>query len=421
MMLSEPPSRYTAGPAVQSMSLENYKGILLCDRPAAAAKGQVSGDGHMPFLPAGRGDERHVGLQPSIEQRSRFELSRSLRQSHKIQKPSVLTRHKKWLYSFASAVKQMQLDKVENQLNDAESQKLLRDAQAEERRERALAISHTEKTGEPAKATAASPAAADEQVATVAAAKPGAKPAAAKKIVKTKKDTKPKPKWAMTEEEALDAELNDTQRLIDFAQHLDYDQFINDYEVKEALAIMRDRVKEIATEKGLDLAEVAADEADDEESVADSNVTESMTAKEKRRVEKAKNPKIHAMAPGFVADAEWDSNVSVTQKLRNALSGDALELADRILAASTSMRQIHTKQTLARLLQDVTLRSADRHANASKVPPMPAVQPPVVSTLAAESQAGGNIIQQQKRVLLELRKSKDHVQNMPYMYRCPSI
>eukprot|EP00662_Eupelagonemidae_sp_cell21_P050924 gene50924-27763_t len=62
--------------------------------------------------------------------------------------------------------------------------------------------------------------------------------------------------------------MQDAQKLVDFAMNLDYDKwnteavpcpwtetrrkFIEDYEVREALSIMRERVEEIADEQGLD-------------------------------------------------------------------------------------------------------------------------------------------------------------------------
>ena len=59
------------------------------------------------------------------------------------------------------------------------------------------------------------------------------------------KKGKGKPAWATTEkqqEDAKDAEIDD---LIEFAYDLDYEQYMEDYEVRQALAIIKDRVNEI--------------------------------------------------------------------------------------------------------------------------------------------------------------------------------
>lgn len=56
---------------------------------------------------------------------------------------------------------------------------------------------------------------------------------------------KTRPAWAVTkkmEEEEKEKEVDD---LIEFAYDLDYEKFMEDYEVRQALAIIQDRVKEI--------------------------------------------------------------------------------------------------------------------------------------------------------------------------------
>merc|ERR1711935_1193347 len=52
----------------------------------------------------------------------------------------------------------------------------------------------------------------------------------------TKKAKKSKkPKWALTEQENEDVEELEVDDLLDFAENLDYEQYIDDMEVKEAL------------------------------------------------------------------------------------------------------------------------------------------------------------------------------------------
>jgi hypothetical protein len=54
-----------------------------------------------------------------------------------------------------------------------------------------------------------------------------------------------KPAWAQTEgqqEEAKEAEIDE---LLEFAYELDYEKYMEDYEVRQALAIIKDRVNEM--------------------------------------------------------------------------------------------------------------------------------------------------------------------------------
>ena len=69
---------------------------------------------------------------------------------------------------------------------------------------------------------------------------------------------KGKPAWAHTAaqvEEDKEAEIDD---LLEFAYELDYEKYMEDYEVRQALGIIKDRVKEITQED--DWKEKMADE-----------------------------------------------------------------------------------------------------------------------------------------------------------------
>ena len=63
-----------------------------------------------------------------------------------------------------------------------------------------------------------------------------------------KKGAKAKPAWAQTQkqvEEDKEAEIDD---LLEFAYELDYEKYMEDYEVRQALGIIKDRVKELTQE-----------------------------------------------------------------------------------------------------------------------------------------------------------------------------
>ena len=73
-----------------------------------------------------------------------------------------------------------------------------------------------------------------------------------------RKGAKGAPAWAKTQkqvEEDKEAEIDD---LLEFAYELDYEKYMEDYEVRQALGIIKDRVKEITQED--DWKEKMADE-----------------------------------------------------------------------------------------------------------------------------------------------------------------
>ncbi|CCD13059.1 hypothetical protein, unlikely [Trypanosoma congolense IL3000] len=127
-------------------------------------------------------------------------------------------------------------------------------------------------------------------------------------------------------------------------------------------------------------------------------------------------------------DKEWSNSTAIAGVLRQSIMRDALLLAERILASSESMQKIHTKFSLARVLQRCAVCGDD---------PREAMQKPSIGGLGGPKQAprivklhadatglesGTSGAQAgEQRVLLEMQRSKDRTQGLPYLYRCPAI
>lgn len=54
-----------------------------------------------------------------------------------------------------------------------------------------------------------------------------------------------KPAWAVTEKMQEDEKEAEIDELLEFAYELDYEKYMDDYEVRQALAIIKDRVNEV--------------------------------------------------------------------------------------------------------------------------------------------------------------------------------
>ena len=103
------------------------------------------------------------------------------------------------------------------------------------------------------RAAAAAAAAAGRQVRAAAAA------AAAARAPKAAAAAAPKkPAWAMTEAEADEFEDDEADLLVEFAKDLDYDAYIDDLEVRQALSVIRERID---AGKAAEAAAAAVDEA----------------------------------------------------------------------------------------------------------------------------------------------------------------
>ena len=62
---------------------------------------------------------------------------------------------------------------------------------------------------------------------------------------KAGKKGREKPAWAQTEKQQEEAKEAEIDELLEFAYELDYEKYMEDYEVRQALAIIKDRVNEI--------------------------------------------------------------------------------------------------------------------------------------------------------------------------------
>jgi hypothetical protein len=58
-----------------------------------------------------------------------------------------------------------------------------------------------------------------------------------------------KPAWATTEKQLEDEKEKEIDDLIEFAYDLDYEKYLEDFEVRQALSVIKERVNEIKKEK----------------------------------------------------------------------------------------------------------------------------------------------------------------------------
>eukprot|EP01059_Diplonema_ambulator_P021990 TRINITY_DN3661_c0_g1_i1.p1 TRINITY_DN3661_c0_g1~~TRINITY_DN3661_c0_g1_i1.p1 ORF type:complete len:437 (+),score=87.38 TRINITY_DN3661_c0_g1_i1:1209-2519(+) len=430
VMLSEPPMKgYVSGAGGQSRSFENYKGILLCDRPSDHR--MVVGVAEQPFLPPGRaerdlfgmpgrGEEGCLGLQPSHEAVNRNSVAKQSRaENSKNVAPTALSRHRKWLKSLSEATKRLKLDSIEAAINKDTQQKKFQEKERLKRQSFRLAQSqhsgdlHAQAqaamSGTPPAPLNPSPPASSRSEG--AGSLPGISPSSTVGEQKRPKTSKPKPKWAMTEDEAFESEMKDAQKLVDFAANLDFEKFIEDYEIREALSIMRQRVDELEAKK---------EKERDKENVADdqsecSGLQDEMgdTGERLKKMKVQKAGRRHAQAGRHANDKEWDSS-SVVDEVSKLIGDDALRLAEYVLSKSESLKQVHSRQSLARLLQDIAVNK-----NITLPVEMP-VSAEICNPVIADIGANATSLKQ-KRILTDLKNSKDYVQNLPYLYRCPSI
>ena len=63
--------------------------------------------------------------------------------------------------------------------------------------------------------------------------------------MKSKASKKSKPAWATTEKQLEDEKEAEIDELLEFAYELDYDKYMDDFEIRQVFSIIKDRVNEI--------------------------------------------------------------------------------------------------------------------------------------------------------------------------------
>ena len=84
-----------------------------------------------------------------------------------------------------------------------------------------------------------------DQHSAIAASKKGPSTTASRK---GGKKAQGKPAWARTEKQMEEDKEAEIDELLEFAYELDYEKYMDDYEVRQALAIIKDRVNEVTKE-----------------------------------------------------------------------------------------------------------------------------------------------------------------------------
>ena len=418
MMMSERPSNggSLGGGASAGVSIGNYKGVMLCNRPfggvaAAAHKAISGGDGNVPFRSAVIPHEP-LGLNPSRERRAMIRIDRK-------KKNSALSRHKKWLKQLQKAKEQFQEQaiieenaKEERRRKFAAQQAALRAevrntvedavdevdalemaatklAEAEEINDRAIEAEmrklnmYEQKNQEENEGK-------EEQI-------------LGKAQLKRANNNKSKPAWALTENQKDQLEDEEADDLMDFANNLDVDKYLDDLEVRAALESVRQRIQELDNEE-----EEEEEEDADLENNAENDYGSKYEEKDSNENQKPRNKRV--------------KKVKLTKESLNALIGendegkkqddDARSIASHASARSVlsdvkSLRGIHSARSLAQLAKQTAKEMGKNGAGPLAAIPEKPFIPPKIS-----------VVDEKKGIREEI---KDRASGLPYLHRNPAI
>ena len=262
-----------------------------------------------------------------------------------------------------------------------------------------------------AASASAAPAAAAAPAAPAAPAGPAAPPPPSS-AKSTKKSTKPS--WAMTEDEADEAMEGEAAALVDFAQGLDYEKYMDDLEVRQALDVIRERMD---TKKAEEAAAEAMAAAEDEAAAAaaeayeeggdwkdaflatwnaaddDDNERLSQTSTQRRAAAAAE------AEGGGDEKPEWDGSTSMGEGGRKKLAAAALAAAKELREMNPKLAEKHSNKSLAQAIE--TAKKAELAEEFARLPPLKLVT-----------------IHENPRVA---KGDAVDASNLPYLHRNPAI
>lgn len=267
---------------------------------------------------------------------------------------------------------------------------------------------------------------------------------------KSQKSKKPKPLWAMSDEQLLAEDTKvekDVDNLLDFVNDLDFEEYIDDFEVRGALSLIKEKVTDIENNKTA--------KAEEEANKSSENVAENVAISGTNIYMPQNSPSVKKdVDPIQVKLAQHDEEWNTSTKVERDADGNVIPKKDdtsaNLLAntpkksdAFEKIQKIHSRQSLINVLRQIKKgkdnqreREREKEREFEEMKPeefenalVNQLQKDPVLIATHDATSGDNFVgtfnagntESLKRILVKIRKDPTHVQNLPYLYRCPSI
>lgn len=340
-------------------SIGNYKGVMLCNRPNEFGQVQKpERQGKAPFI--SRVDPKEqIGLNPT---KKIINVPEKKKDSN-----SILTRHKRYLKMLQEKklIEKLENENEENQKK--ETMKKFKEQTAQQRKkiknlktdkqDNATTANKKENPEEEKKAVAKltkeNLARNEEQY--------------SQKSKASKKADKKKPAWAKTEQQLKQEEEEEIDDLIEFAYDLDYEKYMEDLEVRQALALIKERVEEIKKDEewrtkiaqewneaeanpneGSNRKRKQDDDAKSVASIRTSVTGRSKMSKRSELMDEIKREERHK--------EDWDTSTQGDRRKPTLEEKLASKLADQILENNPNLKGIHSKVSMRKMLEKEAAR-----------------------------------------------------------------
>mmetsp|Transcript_31910 Transcript_31910/g.76209 ORF Transcript_31910/g.76209 Transcript_31910/m.76209 type:complete len:442 (+) Transcript_31910:134-1459(+) len=402
--------------------ISNYKGVMLCDRPTTKAGGRGAADSGvaMPFACAvGPGSKYEaLGLNPSRENRAAKLASDNKGKPR--ENNDFLSKHKQWLARLNKERQRRAMDENEQIHMAVEKTKKFKEYAAK------LRANIREAKEQHADGTLTEAALEEHARSSVqGGASNRSKPSSPSKTQRDNKNKNQKPVWALTEEGLETREEEELDDLLNFTAGLDYEKYIEDYEVKNALAAVKNRISELAQGKARPAPaprEGEEGEGGDISLEGEENWKKAFVkgwngeqSEERLLTARTDRSAISRKSGATARNEEEEDMRSVMSEARSERGDVSMDLAAQVLNTSRSMRKVHSSRSIRGILEKkgggATRKLDTVGEDAADVGPTMA--PPVMQVYDKEDQgvaAGG-----------AKKKKEIDASNLPYLHRNPAI
>jgi len=382
--------------------LGNFKGVMLCNRPEEGPP--VAEAGPKPFkttVAPTYGEQ--LGLNPPP--REQGEVSKSTKPINE-----ALARHKVWVKDLAAHV--------------AETRKEENSVTAKEQERNQAVVSFCEKQREQVKGLKE-------------LAKKAGKEINREDLAKAVQGKLKKPKWAMTQDAIEELDEEEAVELLDFADNLNFDEYMNDLGFREGIAALKGRASKLQREqdnfKNMLVQQFNEAEGEEEEGAAEAPDEEGEMAIEGDAVFDDDQMSMLTSHTGVSQeerkyrhkDDDWDSSTRTSETM--SVDPEELEFSKRALKENPSLAKVHSAASVQKIAEKVK-QDKEAEAAASEAQAAEAAQKKImrdakvaqmVAMMSAEKAPPAPLIQ----VHVEDARCNKPVDPsmLPYLYRSPAI
>jgi hypothetical protein len=384
--------------------LGNFKGVMLCNRPEEGPPAAEAGPKPFKTTCAPTYGEQ-LGLNPPP--REQGDVSKSTKPVNE-----ALVRHKTWVKELAAHV--------------AETRKEENSETAKEHERNQAVVSFCEKQREQVKGLKE-------------AAKKAGKEINREDLAKAVQGKLKKPKWALTADAVEELDEEEAVELLDFADNLNFDEYMNDLGFREGIAALKGRANKLQKEqddfKNLLVAQFNEAEGDEEDGAAEAQEgDEAEIAVEGEGVFDDDQMSMLTSHTGVSQEDrkyrhrgdDWDSSTRTSETM--SFDPEEIEFSKRALKENPEMAKVHSAASVAKIAEKV---KQDKEAEAAAQAQAKAAEDAqkkihrdakvaeMVAAMSAEKAPPAPLIQ----VHVEDARCNKPVDPsmLPYLYRSPAI